>query len=200
IVSGGHTDIVYVEKEMEFKIIGQTLDDAAGESFDKVAKMLKLGYPGGPLIDKISKGGKVAYKLPTPMDDKSLDFSFSGLKSSCFNIINTANMKGEVIEIADFAFSFQSTVVEILLKKLKAATNKYDVNTLSIVGGVSANSYLQKRALEEFSDCIIPSLILSTDNAAMIGVVGFHLYNRKEFVNGVLNAKPGIDVECMWKD
>jgi N6-L-threonylcarbamoyladenine synthase len=198
IVSGGHTELVYVEKEMEFKIVGQTLDDAAGESYDKVAKMLGLGYPGGPLIDKLAHDGKATYKLPTPMNDDSLNFSFSGLKSACFNQVNTLKMKNIEINEADFACSFQTVVVDVLLKKLVRACELYPVKSVSVVGGVSANSELQKRVKDLYPNCMIPSNILSTDNAAMIGVVGYHLYKKGMFVENNLNAKPNISVEQMW--
>ncbi len=198
IVSGGHTELVYVESEMDFKIVGQTLDDAAGESYDKVAKMLGLGYPGGPLIDELAKNGCASYQLPTPMNDDSLNFSFSGLKSACFNQVNTLNMKGITLNNADFAASFQTVVVDVLLKKLVNACNLYNVSSVSVVGGVSANSELQKRVREIYPDCMIPSNILSTDNAAMIGVVGYHLYLKNDFVTTNLNAKPNISVEQMW--
>jgi N6-L-threonylcarbamoyladenine synthase len=198
IVSGGHTELVYVENEMEFKIVGQTLDDAAGESYDKVAKMLGLGYPGGPLIDKLAQDGKATYKLPTPMNDDSLNFSFSGLKSACFNQVNTLKMKNIEINEADFACSFQTVVVDVLLKKLVRACELYPVKSVSVVGGVSANSELQKRVKELYPNCMIPSNILSTDNAAMIGVVGYHLYKKGMFVENNLNAKPNISVEQMW--
>lgn len=198
IVSGGHTELVYVENAMEFKIVGQTLDDAAGESYDKVAKMLGLGYPGGPLIDKLASTGNPTYKLPTPMNDETLNFSFSGLKSACFNQVNTMNMKDIKINKADFACSFQTVVVDVLLKKLVHACKLYPVNSISVVGGVSANSELKKRVKELYPDCMIPSNILSTDNAAMIGVVGYHLYLKGMFVETNLNAKPNISVEQMW--
>ena len=200
IVSGGHTEIVYVKNQMEFEIIGQTLDDAVGECFDKVAKILDLGYPGGPKIDKLAKDGSHTYTLPTPMNDDSYNFSYSGLKSAAFNLTNKANMKGETINKADFAASFQEVAIDILIKKLKRASENYEHNTISIVGGVSANSLLKEKAKEELNNCLIPSLVYSTDNAAMIGVVGYHLYNANISVLKYANAKPNISVETTWKN
>ncbi len=198
IVSGGHTEIVYVESKMNFKIIGQTLDDAAGECFDKVARLLNLGYPGGPLIDKLAKEGTPTYKLPTPKDDNSYDFSFSGLKSAAYNVVNQANMKNEPLDRANFAASFQSVVIGILIKKLKKATTEFDYNTLAIVGGVSANSYLKQVACEELDNCLIPKLEYSTDNAAMIGVIGYHLLNSGQYETKTINANPNVTVETIW--
>ncbi len=200
IVSGGHTELVYMPREFEYEIIGQTLDDAAGESYDKVARLLKLGYPGGPLIDKLAKLGTDSYDLPYPKNDDSYDFSFSGLKSASYNLVNQMHMKNIEINDADFANSFQTRVVEVLIKKLKRAVDEYQPKTVAIVGGVSANSELKRRAISEIEGVKIPNLIYSTDNAAMIAMAAFDEYVKGNFVEKVVNAKPSIIVEDCWQN
>lgn len=200
VVSGGHTDLVYARSYDEYEIIGQTLDDAVGECYDKVARLIKVGYPGGPIIDKMSYLGTDTYKLPFPKNDDTLDFSFSGLKSSCFNMVNSMNMKNEELNVHDFAHSFQKQVVNILLSKLTMATERYDYKSLSVVGGVSANTLLKSEVTKKFEDVIFPKLILCTDNAAMIAMRAYYQYLNDDFVEGFLNAKPTIDVEDNWQN
>ncbi len=200
IVSGGHTELVYMPEQYKYEIIGQTLDDAAGESYDKVARLLKLGYPGGPVIDKLAQIGEDTYELPTPKNDTSYDFSFSGLKSASFNLVNQQNMKGIEMRDADFACSFQNRVVGILVKKLARAVDEYKPKTVGIVGGVSANSELKKQAKEAIEGVIIPSILYSTDNAAMIAFAAFDELELGNFVQGVINAKPSITVEDRWQN
>lgn len=200
IVSGGHTELVYMPKAKEYQIIGQTLDDAAGESYDKVARILKLGYPGGPLIDQLAKTGIDNYDLPYPKNDESYDFSFSGLKSACFNLVNQQQMKNIEIRKADFACSFQNRVVEVLLNKLSRANDELNPATVGIVGGVSANSELKKRAKAMLPEIKIPQLIYSTDNAAMIAMAAFDELEDGNFVDSVANAKPTISVEDKWQN
>ncbi len=200
IVSGGHTELVYMPHEYQYEIIGQTLDDAAGESYDKVARLLKLGYPGGPLIDALAKNGNDKYDLPYPKNDNTYDFSFSGLKSASYNLVNQMQMKNIEINKADFAASFQNRVIEVLIKKLKRAVDEYEPKTIAIVGGVSANSELKKRAYDQIQGVKIPSLIYSTDNAAMIAMAAFDEFNKGNFVENVINAKPSIIVEDCWKN
>ncbi len=198
VVSGGHTDLVYIKDYNDFEVIGKTLDDAVGECYDKVARLIKVGYPGGPIIDKLSYIGDDNYILPFPKKDDSLDFSFSGLKSSCFNMVNQLKMKGIELNQADFAHSFQKQVVNILLTKLKMAASRYEYNTISVVGGVSANSLLQTEVKKEFKDAIFPKLSHCTDNAAMIAMQAYFQYCDEDFVDGYLNAKPTISVEDNW--
>ncbi len=200
IVSGGHTEIVHMPEPYKYEIIGQTLDDAAGESYDKVARLLKLGYPGGPVIDKLAKMGEDTYDLPIPKNDSSYDFSFSGLKSASFNLVNQQNMKGIEMRDADFACSFQNRVVGILVKKLARAVEEYQPKTVGIVGGVSANSELKKQAKEQIEGVIIPSMLYSTDNAAMIAFAAFDELELGNFVSEVVNAKPSITVEDRWQN
>ncbi len=200
VVSGGHTELVYMPEQYQYEIIGETLDDAAGESYDKVARLLNLGYPGGPVIDRLAKDGTDTYDLPTPKDDKSYDFSFSGLKSASFNLVNQQKMKGIEMRDADFACSFQNRVVGILVKKLARAVEEYEPKTIGIVGGVSANSELKKQAKAAIEGVRIPSLIYSTDNAAMIAYAAFDQLAQGNIVNGVVNAKPSITVEDQWQN
>ncbi len=183
IISGGHTELVYLKENMSFKKLGQTLDDAVGESYDKVARLLSLGYPGGPEIDKLAKKGKDTYDLPMPKNDKTLDFSFSGLKSASFNMVNTNKMKGIEINKENFCTSFQNVVVNTLLNKFELAYKKYDIKQCSIVGGVSANSKIRKEFKNKYDNLIIPSMLYTTDNAAMIGAIGYQMYLNKEFSN-----------------
>lgn len=195
IVSGGHTELIYMQTASSYQKIGGTHDDAAGECFDKIARILNVGYPGGPVIDKMAKKGKNTYDLPFPMNDKSLDFSFSGIKTAAYNINNQLLMKNEVLRKNDFACSFQSKVVEILLTKLKAATELYDVKSISIVGGVSANSELKAKAFELFPQLMIPNIKYCTDNGAMIGAAAWIKYNNNEFLDPFsVDANPNLKV------
>ncbi len=200
VVSGGHTDLVLVNSPRDFEVLGSTLDDAVGECYDKVARLINVGYPGGPVIDKLSYEGNDTYTLPFPKNDDTLDFSFSGLKSACFNLVNSLNMKNIELNQADFANSFQKTVVNILLTKLTMAQEQYNCETLAVVGGVSANSLLKTEVLKKYPDAFFPKLKYCTDNAAMIAMSGFHMYQNNEFVEGYVNAKPTITVEDKWID
>lgn len=198
VVSGGHTDLVYVENYSQYQIIGRTRDDAAGEAFDKVARALGLGYPGGPLIDQLAAAGSPeAVALPRAyLEEDSLDFSFSGLKSAVLNYLNRAAQKGEEINRADLAASFQQAVVDVLVDKTMAAVRRYRVKNVVLAGGVAANRRL-RTCLEDAStdkDCRIfyPPLILCTDNAAMVGCAAYYKYIRGDFAPLTLNAVPGL--------
>lgn len=180
VVSGGHTDLIYIRnKEREYEKLGQTMDDAAGEAFDKVAKLLDLGYPGGPIIDKLSKeGNPKAIPFPRPyVWDHSLNFSFSGLKTAVLNYIVNAKKIGQNINPADVASSFQASVVDVLTEKAIKAAEVKKVNIITIAGGVAANSGLRKRMSERCQELgyklYYPSPKLCTDNAAMIAGVGY---------------------------
>ena len=139
VVSGGHTEIIYMDKEYSFKKIGGTLDDSIGEAYDKVARVVGIPYPGGPLMDKMAFEGKHTYNLPTPKDDNSYDFSFSGIKSAVINLVHNEKQRGNEINKENLATSFQETVVDILVKKTVRAIKEYDVKQLLVAGGVSAN-------------------------------------------------------------
>ncbi len=195
IVSGGHTELIYMPERGQYQKVGQTLDDAAGESYDKVARILGVGYPGGPVIDKLAQNGEDTYDLPMPKNDGSLDFSFSGLKSASFNAANIAKMKGETINHQNFACSFQNRVVSTLVNKLELAKNQYNPVQISIVGGVSANSQLKTAARAKLGEVIIPSLTYSTDNAAMIASSALVSYELGDFADAIaLNANPSLHI------
>lgn len=198
VVSGGHTHLVIVEDYGKFRILGRTRDDAAGEAFDKVARAIGLGYPGGPKIEKLShEGNPRAIRFPeSKIADAPYDFSFSGVKSAVLNHINGARMKNEPICEADIAASFQQAVIDTLIKKAITAAKEYNINKLAIAGGVASNQTLReamRQACEnENVSFYHPSPIFCTDNAAMIGVAGYY-----EFLNGTrhgldLNAIPNL--------
>ncbi|ADL52685.1 tRNA (adenosine(37)-N6)-threonylcarbamoyltransferase complex transferase subunit TsaD [Clostridium cellulovorans] len=198
VVSGGHTYIVYMEDFGKFEILGQTRDDAAGEAFDKVARSIGLGYPGGPKIDKVSKNGNDdAIKFPKAnFHDNSIDFSFSGVKSAVLNYINNANMKNEEIIVEDVAASFQKAVVEVLVENVLKACKKKKVDKIAIAGGVASNSCLRATMEKECGKrgikVLFPSLKLCTDNAAMIGSAAYFEYINGRTSEITLNAVPNL--------
>ena len=197
IVSGGHTELVIMKNHGEYEVIGETLDDAAGEAFDKVARVLEIPYPGGPRIDKLAQIGNESIEFPRAWLEKgSYHFSFSGLKSSVINYIHNKNQKNELVNKEDIAASFQASVVEVLTEKTYAAAKKYNVKQVIIAGGVAANSGLRHSLEEKFSETSIPLLIpplnLCTDNAAMIGAAASILYEKEIFASWDLNANPSL--------
>ena len=198
VVSGGHTHLVCVKDYGQYEIIGRTRDDAAGEAFDKVARAIGLGYPGGPKIDKLSKEGNAdAIVFPKAhITDAPYDFSFSGVKSAVLNYINGCKMKGEEYSNADIAASFQKAVTDVLVDNAIRAVKEYGLNKFAIAGGVASNSTLrvamQKACEENGVEFYHPSPIYCTDNAAMIGVAAYY-----EYINGTrhgwdLNAVPNL--------
>jgi N6-L-threonylcarbamoyladenine synthase len=198
VVSGGHTFIVYMEDYGKFEVIGQTRDDAAGEAYDKIARALGLGYPGGPKIDKLSKEGNPdAIKFPKAnFHDDSLDFSFSGLKSAVLNYLNKMEMTGTEINKADVAASFQKAVVEVLTDNVIKTCKRRGVNKIAIAGGVASNSALRANLIKEGSkidvEVLFPAPILCTDNAAMIAAAGYFEYKRGVTAPLNLNAVPNL--------
>ena len=198
VVSGGHTHLVVVEDYGKYKILGRTRDDAAGEAFDKVARAIGLGYPGGPKIDKISKeGNPEAITFPrAKVGDSEYDFSFSGLKSSVLNYLNSCQMKGEEINRADVAASFQKADNDELVQNAMHGVKAYGLNKLAIAGGVASNSALRaamKEACEKNGvEFYYPSPIFCTDNAAMIGVAGYYEYMAGVRSGLDLNAVPNL--------
>ncbi len=198
VVSGGHTHLVKVNDYGEYEIVGRTRDDAAGEAFDKVARAIGLGYPGGPKIDKLAKEGNPdAIEFPRAhVDDAPYDFSFSGIKSAVLNYINSANMQGKEINHADVAASFQKAVVDALVSRAVRLAKECGMDKLAIAGGVASNSALRAAVQEECAKNNIkfysPSPVLCTDNAAMIGAAAYY-----EYIKGVrhgydLNAVPNL--------
>ncbi|AAC06951.1 tRNA (adenosine(37)-N6)-threonylcarbamoyltransferase complex transferase subunit TsaD [Aquifex aeolicus] len=196
IISGGHTDLYLVRDFGRYDFLGGTLDDAVGEAYDKVAKMLGLGYPGGPIIDRLAKEGKKLYPLPKPlMEEGNLNFSFSGLKTAILNLLK----KEKNVRKEDIAYSFQETVVEILLEKSLWAMKKTGIKRLVVVGGVSANSRLRevfKKASQEYGfELYIPHPSLSTDNALMIAYAGMERFKRGVVAPLDVNPQPNIPLE-----
>lgn len=200
IVSGGHTHLVLVKEYGEYEIIGRTHDDAAGEAYDKVARAIGLGYPGGPKVDKLAKEGDPnAIRFPrAKIEGSTYDFSFSGLKSAVLNYLNSCEMKGEEVNRADVAASFQASVVEVLVERTMAAAKEYGMERVAIAGGVASNSAL-RGAMEEACKknglkFYHPSPIFCTDNAAMIGAAAYYEY-IKGTRNGLeLNAIPNLKI------
>ena len=198
VVSGGHTHLVKVSDYGEYEILGRTEDDAAGEAFDKVARAIGLGYPGGPKIDKVSKSGNPeAIKFPrAKVGGSEYDFSFSGLKSAVLNYLNTASMNNETIVTEDVAASFQQAVIDVLVGHSMEALDKYGFKKFAIAGGVASNSSLraafEKACSEKGVEFFLPPPILCTDNAAMIGSAAYFEYKRG-LRNGLdLNAVPNL--------
>lgn len=193
IVSGGHTELVLMKDDYDFEVLGATLDDAVGEVYDKVAKVLGLPYPGGPSVEKYALEGHNVYKLPKVMDNNELDFSFSGIKSSVINLIHNENQKGKDINKFDMAKSFQVAAVEQLIRKTNLAIEKTGATRLIIAGGVSANKYLRSEmeqlAISNNIKLSIPKMKYCTDNATMIAAAAYPLYLKKQFSSYNINAK-----------
>ncbi len=198
IVSGGHTHLVIVKDYGEFEIIGRTRDDAAGEAFDKVARAVGLGYPGGPKVDKTAKeGNKHAVEFPrAKVEGAPYDFSFSGLKSAVLNYINHAKMTGQEIHVPDLVASFQNAVVDALVSRTVAAAKEYGYDKVAIAGGVASNSALRaemkKACRKAHLSFYHPSSIFCTDNAAMIGVAAYYEYQKGARAGWDLNAVPNL--------
>ncbi len=178
VISGGHSQIMLAKSPEDIEIVGQTQDDAVGETFDKVARKLKLGYPGGPHIDKLAKGYNSKLKFPIPMNDKTLNLSFSGLKSHVINYIHNHEQKGEVINKKEVAAAFQNATVTSLINKTKIAIEKYNPKCIILAGGVSANSKVREDFLKLHKNAIIPNLKYATDNGAMIAKAAEILYKK----------------------
>lgn len=198
VVSGGHTHLVKVKDYGEYEILGRTRDDAAGEAFDKVARAIGLGYPGGPKVDKVSKeGNPEAIVFPkAKVNDSVYDFSFSGLKSAVLNYLNQAEMKGEAINVPDVAASFQKAVVDVLTDHTIIAAKEYGFKEVALAGGVASNSALresmEKACQKNGIKLYRPSPIFCTDNAAMIGVAGYYEYIKGQRSDYHLNAVPNL--------
>lgn len=201
VASGGHSHIVYVKSYTEYEVLAKTHDDAAGEAFDKVSRVLKLGYPGGPAIQKVAKNGNPnAIKFPrVNMGEDGFDFSFSGLKTAVINYIHRAEQKGEEICTADVAASFQAAVVDVLSDHLIECCKKYNVKNVALAGGVAANTELREAISHKAEKCGFsfyrPSMVLCTDNAAMIGCSAYYEYLNGSIADLTLNAEPSLALE-----
>ena len=199
IISGGHTDLILMKSEDSFEYLGQTLDDAIGEAYDKVARILNLPYPGGPNVEKYALEGKPTYKMPNILNDDSFNFSFSGIKSHINNLVHNEKQRGHEVNEYDIASSFQTCVTSHLVDKTKKALLKYNLNTLLISGGVASNSYIRE-SLKEMCDSIgvtmhMPPKKYCTDNAAMIGAATYVLYKNKKFAPLSTNAQSHINLQ-----
>lgn len=202
-VSGGHTQLVLVRDFFEYELLGETTDDAAGEAFDKVAKMLGIGYPGGPLVDRFAVAGNPkAVNFPRPyLEENSFEFSFSGLKTSVLYYLKKIGFdksRSDEKLVADICAGFQASVVDVLIRKLMMAARKYDVRDIAVAGGVSANSELRRRlAMEatiEGRALFIPKFEFCTDNGAMVAMAGFERFRQGRFSDLELTAEPNLQL------
>lgn len=193
VISGGHTELVLMEDDYKFKVLGETLDDAIGEVYDKVARVLDLPYPGGPNIEKYAEQGTPSYELPIPMNNDELNFSYSGLKSAVINLVHNEKQRGHEIRKYDLAASFQKVAIDELVRKTELAIKKYNIKRLIVAGGVTANKYLrsemEKLANKYDVNLTVPPIKYCTDNAAMIGCAAYPLYLKNDFTDYSLNAE-----------
>ncbi|MEK4150821.1 MULTISPECIES: tRNA (adenosine(37)-N6)-threonylcarbamoyltransferase complex transferase subunit TsaD [Carnobacterium] len=204
VVSGGHTELVYMSADGEYQIIGETRDDAAGEAYDKVGRVLGLTYPGGKRIDEMAHLGEDTFHFPRGMiREDNYDFSFSGLKSAFINTVHNAEQKAELLNKNDLAASFQASVVDVLLTKTLRAAKELDIKQLVLAGGVAANRGLREGLVDMMAkelpdvELIIPPLSLCGDNAGMIGAAAYVSYQKGEFADYQLNAQPGLSFEMV---
>ena len=200
VVSGGNTELVLMKDHLDFEIIAETRDDAIGECYDKVARVLGLPYPGGVPIDKLAKEGKHTYDLPMPLKgEKTLDMSYSGLKTNVINLVHNLEQKGQQVNVADMCKSFQDVAVGLVIDRTKKVVDLYKVNQVILAGGVSANSYLReemKKAMDEKDvELHIPPMWCCTDNASMIAKVASRLYDLKVFAPLNLGVDPNWSIE-----
>ncbi|MGX7106408.1 tRNA (adenosine(37)-N6)-threonylcarbamoyltransferase complex transferase subunit TsaD [Hutsoniella sourekii] len=202
VVSGGHTELVYMPKNGCFEVIGETQDDAVGEAYDKVGRILDLPYPAGKYLDQLAQEGQDTYSIPRAMiHEENLDFSFSGMKSAVMNLVHNANQRGETVNQADLATSFQSAAVEVLTDKARRALEAHpEVQQFILAGGVAANSGLRGSLTDLLAhfpkvELTIPPLSLCGDNAAMIGAAADYLYREGQFSDLAMNAHPGQAID-----
>ncbi|MBE6140732.1 MAG: tRNA (adenosine(37)-N6)-threonylcarbamoyltransferase complex transferase subunit TsaD [Firmicutes bacterium] len=198
VVSGGHTELVVMKDNYDFHTLGATLDDAIGEAFDKVARILDIPYPGGPGIEKLASLGKPTYNLPRPVLDDTYNFSYSGLKSSIINLVHNEKQRGHDINKENLANSFQTIAIDELCRKLELALKNTGIKNVIVAGGVSANNYLREKIGESCqkykAQLAIPKLLFCTDNAAMIGAAAYPLFLNRDFADFSLNANSHADI------
>ncbi len=197
VISGGHTQLLWMESDWNFKEIGTTMDDAIGEAYDKVSRVLGTGYPGGPVIDKLAKQGKPHYTLPTPKVEGKYDFSLSGLKTAVLQMIQREERQGREVIKEDVAYAFQETALNMLVSKTIHAVEDYQPKMLVLAGGVAANSRLRVMVQEAMAaypetELVIPPLKCCTDNAAMIGAAAYIAWKHEDFGGFEVSADPGL--------
>jgi len=199
VISGGHTELVYMEDDLKFEKLGGTLDDAVGECYDKVARVVGIPYPGGPSIDRMAHIGKNSYNLPLPLNDNSYNFSFSGLKSAVINLSHNEKQRGNELKKEDLATSFQEVVKEIISKKVEKAIKEKNIKYFIIAGGVAANKGIRERLSKVCEDANIdytfPDIKYCTDNAAMIAAAGYFYYINDRISTIEINAKSNDDLK-----
>lgn len=199
VISGGHTELIYMKEDYSFEKLGATLDDAVGECFDKVGKIMDIPYPAGPMVDKLAHMGDNTYQLPIPLNDESYNFSFSGLKSAVINLVHNEKKRGNEINKANLACSFQNVVGEVLAKKTLMALNNKNVRHLLLAGGVSANMGIREKISTICEargiDYTFPDIKYCTDNAAMIAATGFFAYQKGIRADLTLNAFSNMELE-----
>ncbi len=199
VISGGHTELIYMQKDYDFQKLGGTLDDAVGECYDKVGRVINVEYPGGPVIDRLAALGNHTYDLPIPLNDDSYNFSFSGLKSAVINLAHNEAQRGHELNKEDLAKSFQDVVVETLTKKTMKAIKEYKVKNFILAGGVAANkgirSKFQELCEENQINYTFPSIKYSTDNAAMIASSGYYAYILGRRADLTLNPVSSVELK-----
>ena len=199
VISGGHTELIYMQKDYDFQKLGGTLDDAVGECYDKVGRVINVEYPGGPVIDRLAALGNHTYDLPIPLNDDSYNFSFSGLKSAVINLAHNEAQRGHELNKEDLAKSFQDVVVETLTKKTMKAIKEYKVKNFILAGGVAANkgirSKFQELCEENQINYTFPSIKYSTDNAAMIASSGYYAYKLGRRADLTLNPVSSVELK-----
>ena len=206
LVSGGNTELIYMKEHFSFELIGETLDDAVGEAYDKVARVVGIGYPGGPKVDKLAHEGKDTYHLPrVTLGDDNYNFSFSGLKSAVINLHHNATQRGEEIDTNNLCASFQEAVTDVLVEKALRACKEYNVSQLIVAGGVSANKGLKEKLMSTNKnpnlEICIPSIKYCTDNAVMLAAAGFFRWMKNNTADDLtLNADASLELETIEKN
>ena len=199
VISGGHTELIYMKNHYDFKKVGATLDDAIGECYDKVARIINVAYPGGPTIDRWAHEGENTYPLPLPLNDNTYNFSFSGLKSAVINLVHNETQRGNTIREKDLACSFQNVVVDVLAKKTLKALKDYKCNNLILAGGVAANKGIRERLDEECKkehiNLTVPDFKYCTDNATMIAASGYYAFLKGDIADLTLNANSNLQLD-----
>ena len=199
VVSGGHTELILMKEHYDFVKLGETMDDAIGEAYDKIARTVGLGYPGGPVVDRLAKEGSTSYKMPNIDQRDSYNFSFSGIKSHVINLVHNIKQRKEEVNIPDLCASFQETVTEVLVNKSLKAIGEFNAKMFIIAGGVAANKGLRAKISERITHVkvIVPEFRYCTDNAAMIGVAGYYQYKKQQHTDDMtLNGSSRLKMEA----